>query len=245
MLLSQSQNSRVFAAYIFVVFGQIFLQRLFPTSSSLPPGPARGDIELPENCLPKTINDWKNSSFTSPDKTETDRVWATSWAYHSDHGTALVSFDQAAYTGWHELSNCYVAIGWEHKTRNSFMPSEHGWPYVVSTFTTKTGQTAVVIFSLFYDNGDFAHPPTNSLSRPTDQKNDVLDRLGGRFSELHPVNLRQDPTRQCQVLFIGHEITDQIKDAVTELHLESRERFLQHWTFVHTNPGRSSDGDSK
>ena len=197
---------------------------------------------MPKECLDEQIGVWKQFGFMPPDKESTSRVWASSWQYRSQTTAAVVSFDQAGYTGWHELSDCYVANGWTHVSRNTFAPLGEEWPCVISEFTNSREELAFVVFSLFFDDGTPVFPPAYDLSKPAEEQGGFLNKFGNRFSELHPSQQRQDPTRQCQVFIAGQNIPESVRNDALQLHLETRKSFLNCWKENQTNSEQNRVG---
>jgi len=226
------------------ITGQMFLQWLIPSNSSLPPGTERGDILFHEDCLPSKLGDWSLTRFTPADTVASERVWASSWYYVSDFGGAVVSFDQAGYTGWHELSDCYVATGWKHVSRKIIQLEDNDWPCVASIFEKPSGQQALVVFSLFFDDGMGVVPPNYDLSQPDNGNRGILDRFGDRMSDLHPSHQRQDPTRQCQVFVVGRQIGDTLTKEVIDLHVSTRAKFLAYWRQETARPEQQSNSET-
>ncbi len=83
----------------------------------LPPGPGRGDIVVRQDALPAAIDGWKQIQFTpakEPEQLPDGQFWwSFTWQYQKGDLVALVALDQADWDGWHELTICYRAIGWE------------------------------------------------------------------------------------------------------------------------------------
>ena len=236
---SNSDRSLSFKRFAFLflaaIAAQTLLRAFFPAPVETPAGEARGDIVLPDDCLPGTIGSWEQTEFYSAQSTaeKGSSLWSDQWLYKSKIGRARVSFDQAGYTGWHELSDCYVGNGWTHMTREIVEQPSGEWPCVVSTFKDPSGQQLLVAFSLFFDEGTGVYPPAYELSRPADEQKGLADNLRHRLSDLHLSRQRLDPTRQCQVMTMGSgDFSAEIREAVVSLHLETRSRLISHWRDV-------------
>lgn len=202
------------------------------------PGEARGDIRLQEESLPKEIAGWTRRDFTPP-KSATERSdqqywWSHSWEYSTDSASALVSFDQANWTGWHELPQCYICVGWKYQSRNVVAQiDEEGarWDFVCATFKKDNGQHCLVLVSMFYEDGSPVSPRGTTNETSLVGQASLQDRFAGRVgyapADEESLGLR---ALQCQVcLQSSIELPDELKQAAQQLHLATRELIRQKW----------------
>ncbi len=221
-----------------VLIGMIGLQ-VFRNSTAgntaRSPGQDRGDLVLTEDSLPASIEDWQRTKFEPPlppeSLPENQYWWTHSWHYQQARATAVVSFDQADWQGWHELTECYVASGWameERKVIDAPLPTDTNWKYVLATFARGETDRCLIVFSMFFENGKVVEP-RGSLFGQLTGNDDWKERLQRR-TEYNPsadefTGLR---TFQCQVFlpFTG-QLTDELVDDATNLHVATRTQFIE------------------
>lgn len=207
-----------------VLIGMIGLRSIArltnPARHSPVSGHHRGDVLL-SDCLPDKISIWRKTQF-QPGKFGT-HVCSHRWTYQSDLGAALVSFDQAAFSGWHELTDCYAMSGWSFQERQR--RNEHSeWPCVQADFV-KDGRNSVILYSLFYDNGTGVVPPAYSVGNETNQDQSAIQRLAARASKPQP-----GTTRQCQLLFLlNTDNAPSVFPHLLKLHLKTRQELLREF----------------
>lgn len=79
---------------------------------------------------------------------------------------ALVSCDFAFPGGWHELTVCYKAVGWELQRRAVFDSQDEAgqpWRLVEAEFKKPNGQYGAIFFCEFGMGGEPLEPPAQSL----------------------------------------------------------------------------------
>lgn len=192
------------------------------------PGVRRGDVLLVATNLPAKINDWTQQAFhapVAPEELPDGQYWWThSWEFTSTHRAALVSFDQANWHGWHELTECYLAQGWELKERKILqLPSSPNWPCVLAKFT-QGHEKLMVIFSMFYEDGDSAIP-RDRIEQLT--RNPLDRRINHSPYAKENKGLR---TFQCQLSIAHHDkLISEDEQSVIQLHHATRDKLRQHW----------------
>jgi hypothetical protein len=221
-----------------VLVGLILLQ-LFADGSSekrQKPGPARGDLVLTEESLPAEIAGWKRTKFipapAPEDFPEGQFWWSHHWEYATDQLVALVAVDQCQeFHGWHELTYCYEAMGWENVKREIVDVGDSNWPVVVARFERDDGKYALVAFSLFSKDGNVRlHPPEAG----------DLDLIKGDFMDVWENRMRNARNRrnsvsfresiQVQVVCVQrHKLTQLESEAVIDLHFKARGDLYGDW----------------
>jgi len=224
----------VVVAVLAMILLQVFASRT--TSKREPPGPARGDIVLGKDALPETIGDWKQVSFVPaapPEELPEGQFWwVHQWQYSDGQHVAIVSLDQLGQNRWHELSDCYRTLDWEIKDRTIRTESDTSAPFVVVMMTRQTGETGILVFSIFFEDGSWATPPDINLA-PFDAKK--LDQsIWGKIRIRLVPKVDSGHTRalQCQVfvpLKVGVNFTASDIEECIQLHLETRIRLLAQW----------------
>ena len=205
------------------------------TTRFQPPGATRGDLELRDDCLPEEIAGWKKRSFLPPAQNipEGQYWWSHSWSYSNSIGNALVVFDQADFSGWHELTYCYQGSGWELIDREIVTAddNENSWPYIRARFKRNQSESAALVFSLFYDNGTIVQPV--DFSEVQLFGTDLATRIANRQRNLGKRMALQDQQRkslQSQVFMVSQNaVSNETMDELTELHLASRTCFREAW----------------
>ena len=208
----------------------------------IPPkaGPDRGDVILQEDSLPDLIGDWQRLKFIPAKTPESLTVgvywWVHQWIYGRNNQNAIVSFDQLGEDQWHELTYCYRTQDWVIVQRDVYEDLEQGGQYIAVKMHREDGELAVLVFSVFFEDGQWAVPPTVNLSR-MNEFNPANPRLGDRMrGRVDPISSFAEPVSghdralQCQVLISCNETNfAETLDSAVHLHLESRLRFRAGW----------------
>ena len=130
-----------------------------------------------------------------------------------------MSFDQLGLRGWHELTECYTAIGWTVTERiPSRSDAANNWQYIVARLQRDT-QRATLVYSIFDGAGNPMQTPDDSPSWLEQRQvwgNDTLRET-----------MR---TLQAQVL-IAHagDLPEELEQEIIQLHLVTRDRFKSEW----------------
>ena len=193
---------------------------------------------LEASSLPGNVNDWVlvEDSYRSSDRKAASDLGqkSDSWIYRAKKNRYLASasLDQA-FPGWHELTKCYTNQGWKRVSRQrktwEIPETENGekkfWNYVEAHFEKPTGETAMLVFSLFDGFGEPFDPPQdwNMLQQ-------LWHRSKGRLGERVRARLFQGHAYQTQVFTAGFgPISSTVKDEVTTNYLELREVMRQEF----------------
>ena len=218
---------KTLAAVSGIVVGLILLKVItaalgFGRSST--PGAERGDFVLTEDDLPATIAEWNRTDFrpakASDELSHGQYWWTHSWIYKSDSTSAIVSFDQADWVDWHDLTACYRMSGWEMKTRS--IKSDGEWDYVVANYV-RGELNATLVYSMFYDDG----APVPPAAFESIEGGDGL--LGDLRRRNRNSNVRfSGRAFQCQVFAVADKRTE---IALTELHLNTRKKLRDATAF--------------
>lgn len=219
------------------------------------PGPARGDLAFTADCLQAEYDDWTRIAFSPAPPPESlpegTVAWTHSWTFQQENLNALVTFDQANFAHWHDLTVCYEGIGWTLEHKSTVAPElpatsasstadsykSVAWPYVVARLQKPGNVEALLVFSLFFDDGDPVDARDYDLA--TSAADGIERMLAGRLETDRRISSVAS-IRQCQVFvpFSG-AITQAQIDLAVELHFQTREAFrthwLQHWHQSHQN----------
>ena len=212
------------------------------------PGTARGDLVLQQNDLPAEIAGWRQTAFEpakSPEELPEGQFWWTHvWKYTNGPQNGIVTFDQADFMHWHDLTVCYRGIGWTvaDKSVLAGTADTQEWPCVVARMNKNETTSALLVFSLFFDDGD----PVDARGYEAQEKsrNDFWRLLESRF-ESNRRTSKVASIRQCQVLVpYSGTLDSETEASIIALHLQTREAFrekwLKHWNSEKepaTNPG--------
>ncbi len=230
---------------IIAVLGMGLLQWLTRSQeSNLLPGPERGDIIVQQDVLESEIGGWKQIKFTPAKNAEQlaegQFWWSSSWHYQKGDLVAIVSFDQANWYDWHELTECYQAIGWELRGRtlrsDATVPSE---PTLVEATFEKSyrNESACLLFSEFDEQGRLLTAPGLSVIRPkVDPGATVFEKAQNRVefdldSDAHgPQNTLRRKVLQVQV-FVPHnrELTQLESSNLMNLHAHCTTSLRREW----------------
>lgn len=196
-------------------------------------GIERNDLVLKEDDLPVEIENWSRVSFVpaqaAEEQTEDALVWTHSWNFRKDRLSAYVAFDQAGFMHWHDLTVCYQALGWTMTSKRVVSNTEatDQWPVVVARLEKLDGTMAMLVFSLFFDNGDPVDARSYEVATTAEEGFKRL--LGARF-ERNQRTSKVASIRQSQVL-VAHTgtLSSDEEDSIIGLHLKSRESFRNKW----------------
>jgi hypothetical protein len=200
-------------------------------------GVERNDIVLNENDLPGEIDSWQQASFSPARGSESAKedalVWTHAWTFQKDGMSAYVAFDQAGFMHWHDLTVCYEALGWRVASKQvvSNTAATERWPVVVAGLEKLDGTTAMLVFSLFFDNGDPVDARSYEVAATAGEGFKRL--LGARFEGTQRTS-KVASIRQSQVL-VAHTgtLSSDEANSIINLHLQTRQSFrntwLEHW----------------
>ena len=231
---AQPGKTRVGYWLLAVVAGTVFTQALSKQAEdNLPPGPARGDLSLSRDSLPQQIGEWSNTAFAvqSPEQLPQGQFWWTHrWNYANGALNGTVTLDQANFKHWHDLTVCYQSLGWtvtDRHVADGHNPTEN-WPCIVAHMRKSETQSAMLVFSLFFDDGD----PVNARDYETaaTTRRDLGQLLESRFGNKPGRTSSVASVRQCQVLVPYEGVLDtDAKSGIIALHLQTREIFRDKW----------------
>ena len=238
----KSQQPRTVVWLLFIVAGFVAIQILNRKPESLSPGPQRGDLVLEKQVLPDEIVGWKVQSFQPalpPEQLPDGQFWWThAWNYSRGKLNALVAFDQADWTSWHELTICYQAIGWKLVDRKVIVLSKNA-AVVVALLKRLPQEKATLVFSLFSQDGSLIRPPQIGVSSAEEEDENLsfTSLLNGRLTYDLPEGAEQlseaetfERILQCQV-FASHPepLSEDEVHHLIELHLETLRHFRDAW----------------
>lgn len=200
------------------------------------PGVVGEDWDAPVDVLPEDIHGWVRTSYTPGSPTdelpEGQSWWTHQWTYaHTElRVAARVAMDQATFRGWHELTQCYQGNGWTLGNRSVDVRSNaKGWPLVVAELSKQPNESGILVFSLFYEDGEPVFPVEYGLiDQPA---TDLTGRLLNR--KRNAIKGKKSETRrsiQCQTLAVRSNSHSKLQiEAIVQLHIDSRGRLKQGW----------------
>jgi exosortase len=131
----------------------------------------------------------------------------------------LVSCDFPFGPTWHDLTICYLGVGWSltdvSNIRPPIAPGDTAWEYVEANFDRPDGTTALVEYSVFDETGRTLHPPSRTIF------GDIWHTLKKEYQE------RQTEKQfQIQVFTTANGgISDQQRATAGQLLLAARQQF--------------------
>ncbi|MCA9066029.1 MAG: exosortase U, partial [Planctomycetaceae bacterium] len=216
-----------------------------------------GDLVLEPTDLPLEIGEWKQTGFSPPRPVEQlpqGQYWSShTWTYQAGARQAIAAFDQANWIDWHELTVCYELSGWTLLQRLVVapeQPEDQSWEYIVSTFQKDDGQKAMMLYSMFFEDGTPLLPPEiRTQSRQAlieEEQRTFAERMRHRIDYAARRNAsaatQHGRALQCQVfLTMDNEDPQQLLQSTTELHLVTRQLFLMCWQDRNRNPVANGD----
>jgi hypothetical protein len=237
-----SQSPRTGIWLLLIVAGFVAIQTFNTRPEPIGPGPQRGDLVLQQNALPEEILGWRFQRFQpalpSEQLPDGQFWWTHIWNYRRNRLDALVAFDQANWSSWHELTVCYQAIGWKLADRRLVSVSNNV-KIVQASFEKPTHEKATVVFSLFARDGSLIQPPEFGMPAAQEGESDqsFTSLLNGRLTWKLPEGTQQssstetfDRILQCQVFAQhGEPLSDDDVHSLIELHLETLGCFRNAW----------------
>ncbi len=181
---------------------------------------------LGKDGMPEVVKDWNQVDYVSDERTRASDLGqqSDSWIFQSpSRFFASASFDQT-FPGWHELTRCYRNQGWvleerEWKKQPDRKNEEELWPYIEARLSKPTGETGILLFSLFDGEGRAFDPP-----KKWGFMNYLLSGAQNRLAERVRKRLFQSEGYQTQVFVQGYgEISQDQVNEITDRYLEIRE----------------------
>jgi hypothetical protein len=140
---------------------------------------------------------------------------------------------------WHELTYCYRILDWVIDDRSIQKDEPSAGKYVVARMSKEDGQQGLLVFSVFFENGEWDLPPDFEVSLVNAFASDqgLIGRVAGRFQQPEIPQVastadKADSRRalQCQVFISSFDPDSPSQlDAAIQLHLESRRHFRTEW----------------
>ena len=231
---AQPGKTRVGYWLLAVIVGTVFTQVMTKQSEeNKPPGPERGDLSLSRDSLPQEIGEWSNTGFDvqSPEQLPQGQFWWTHrWNYANGAMNSTVTLDQANFKHWHDLTVCYQALGWTVTNRRVAVghSQTEDWPCIVAHMKKNETESAMLVFSLFFDDGD----PVNARDYETTVTTgrDLGQLVESRFGDKSRRTSSVASVRQCQVLVpYNGSLDSEAESRIIALHLQTREIFRDKW----------------
>ena len=126
------------------------------------------------------------------------------------------------FAGWHDLTVCYQAAGWQVIDRN--VHQQDGWAYVVASMTMPTGESGCVVFSAFRHTGEAVNPGTKISGGIKDRARKAM------YNWKRLLQPTWNSTYQAQVhLNSEAALTDSDIQKCVELHLQTRDTIREQF----------------
>ncbi|MDB4614415.1 exosortase U [bacterium] len=185
-------------------------------------------VRLREADLADLGTDWHTTDFQSETR-GTGSQWgpySDTWSVQSSQRLYAVDFSYP-FSGWHDLTVCYVGIGWQVASRQVI---DGDWPYVVAMLNKSGGETGCVVFSAFRHEGEAVDPGLRLAGGLSDRARRAA------FTWQQTLNPKSNSTYQAQVHFSADEpISEEMVQRAVDLHLTSRKQLRDR--FVGLNGG--------
>jgi hypothetical protein len=200
-----------------VVQGGLFAYAL--SVAPLRSSAAQRAVAVTEDALPSTIGELTRVDFKAEkrDANNIHGMYSRTFQFKGrDAAAYVVSFDFPFAGGWHELTECYAATGWERRAREvrTAPKDAGGWQYVEANFEKPGEAFGTVMYAEFDQNGDELRP------------HDGWDRPKDSFLTKRNLYLESRKTYQVQV-FVAVPVapTDSQRQQAAQLLVEARQRF--------------------
>jgi hypothetical protein len=193
--------------------------------------PVRFESAFAAVWLPERLGAWERASFEQQerDASSDEGQYSQVWRYRSKDVSAHISIDYP-FSGWHELSRCYVAQGWRELARTTHRAGDRsfGGEYVEVEFVKPTGETGFLLFALFDGTGGPLTPRSTHWRglRAKIARSPTMALLQGGESKLGMTST----SLQVQ-LFIhaGTPPADEDRQELRRLFLQCLERIHRQW----------------
>jgi hypothetical protein len=140
-------------------FGFFWLWFFWPSMS------IQGLDTMGVDTLPARWGDWQRGDYSRGWVGHYGAFFSQTWSYRVEKHSAVVSLDYP-FQGWHELTGCYVRIGWAVEEQSASPPDPAGGgegPYIAEVKLSKSlDQHAYLLYSLFGAQGRPVKPAESS-----------------------------------------------------------------------------------
>jgi hypothetical protein len=210
-----------------IVQGALFAYALSVAPARMPA--VQRAVAVEANTLPASLAGLSRVDFKAEKRSAHNIHGMYSRTYQfkgADDVTYVVSFDFPFSGGWHELTRCYLATGWEKRERHvrAAPTSAGGWQYVEADFEKPGAGYGTVMYTEFDQNGSELRP------------HEGWEGPANSFLEMRNSYLESSKTFQVQVFVAGATpATEAQRQLAAQLLGEVRERF--HHAILHAAPG--------
>jgi exosortase len=205
-----------------------------PLAAGLPRNLDRA-LAMDAGTLPASMGGAERTSFSTHERDRDDVFgnYSQIYEYRDERGnTYMVSCD-FAFDGWHELTQCYMGVGWKINRREvnteagQIKELESAWGYANADYTKPDGSAAYLAFCLFDEYGTRMSPASNHRWW------EIWRSLQYRFYAV------PEKTYQVQVWTTAPgKVDENQKKMARELLLEARERFRTWMVGDATSPAK-------
>ncbi|WP_144059741.1 exosortase U [Rhodopirellula sallentina] len=192
---------------------------------------------LSQGDLPQSLDGWNRGQYEHVQRGTGAMMASNSytWQYSKDELSAVVSVD-CPWSGWHDLNECYQAIGWE-TTPEYFVASRESVPREELSFTrlqmTKpnSGRAGRVLFTVVDANQTEVQSDLwkNNLQAMSHLGNTMTTRLGEILKGTIDTNAKVAlPATTIQVLVEhGESLTPEQDEAIERFFYAARDQLLR------------------
>ena len=157
---------------LFLLLGsaQLLINRLFEPTFAKSDRSIKHGLTLDGKDLAVAVEGVRYVGFSTQERDPSSTFGNYSRIYEykdSADNVYLVSCDFPFGPAWHDLTICYVGVGWTLTDISNLAPSqessEPAWDYVEANFVKLDGNAALVDYSVFDETGRVLHPPARTL----------------------------------------------------------------------------------
>lgn len=127
------------------------------------------------------------------------------------------------------MTVCYRGLGWTLAAKSVLdsTPDTDPWPCVVARLNKTGTDSALLVFSLFFDDGDPVDP--RDYETPETSGNGLWRQFESRFKSGRRKST-VGSVRQCQVLVpYSGTLDSETEASIIDLHLQTRDAFRKQW----------------
>jgi exosortase len=184
-------------------------------------------LGIQEDWLPERLEAWERKAFAFEERevTSDEGRYSSIWDFESAGRKARISVDYP-FVGWHELTRCYRALGWQEVSREVRTGDESIGAYVAVRLRAPGDQHGYLLFSVF--DGALC-PVTPRISHWRGLRGKLVDSplailLG--FGEGSVSS--SSTTLQVQQFITGNATRDPSqREAANRMYLDFRQRLVE------------------
>jgi hypothetical protein len=193
-----------------------------------------GLAEMGEGAMPDTVGEYRRTRFERIDRgvgAELGEI-SQSWHYDGPETRSVASLDYAFF-GWHEITDCYLAQGWQVDSRELTTMSDGPTIVEVTMHRPERAEFAHLAFLVCDPAGE---PLPAAQSRKISMTEELSERTRMVVNSIRGVSRPEHrPTAQFQLFSQGFAPPDETRRATL------RELYVRLWRDARTHLARAAE----